>query len=49
MERAIADDEAWLAEIEAEEAEADAKREAWLAEQPEPIDYIAANYQEGWL
>lgn len=31
------------------EAEQKAEHEARLAEQPEPIDYVAANYQEGWL
>lgn len=27
----------------------DAEEEAALAEMPEPIDYVAANYQDGWL
>jgi len=38
--------EARCAEIDAEQA-----REllAWQAEQPEKIDYVAANYQDGWL
>lgn len=49
MDRAIAEQEEYLAEIEAEEAEYKAKREAWLAEQPEAIDYVACHYQEGWL
>ena len=31
------------------EAEQELERLAWLAEQPEKIDYVAANYQEGWL
>ena len=30
-------------------AEQERERLAWLAEQPEKIDYVAANYQEGWL
>ena len=30
-------------------AEQERERLAWQAEQPEPIDYVAANYQEGWL
>ena len=30
-------------------AQQEAEYDAWLAEQPEKIDYVAANYQEGWL
>lgn len=44
---------AYEAEYLARQAEIDAEQErerlAWLAEQPEKIDYVAANYQEGWL
>lgn len=44
---------AYEAEYQARQAEIDAEQErerlAWLAEQPEKIDYVAANYQEGWL
>ena len=29
--------------------EQEAERAAWLAEQPEAIDYVACRYQEGWL
>lgn len=49
MDRAIAEDEAWLREIQEEEAQLKLERDAWLAEQPEPIDYVACHYQEGWL
>jgi hypothetical protein len=31
------------------EAERAAEEDARRAEDPEPIDYVAANYQEGWL
>lgn len=31
------------------EAEQEKERLAWLAEQPEPIDYVACHYQAGWL
>ena len=44
---------AYEAEYRAMQAEIDAEQErerlVWLAEQPEKIDYVAANYQEGWL
>lgn len=44
---------AYEAKYQARQAEIDAEQErerlAWLAEQPEKIDYVAANYQEGWL
>ena len=44
---------AYEAEYQVRQAEIDAEQErerlAWLAEQPEKIDYVAANYQEGWL
>ena len=30
-------------------AEQERERLAWLAEQPEPIDYVACKHQEGWL
>lgn len=49
MERAVADEEAWLKQEQEWEAERAAEHEAWLAEQPEPIDYVACHYQEGWL
>lgn len=49
MERAIREDEEWLAQEQAWEAEKQAEHEAWLAEQPEPIDYVACKHQEGWL
>ena len=37
---------AHCAEIDAEQ---ERERLAWLAEQPEPIDYVACKHQEGWL
>ena len=44
---------AYEAEYKARQAEIDAEQErerlAWLAEQPEKIDYVACKYQEGWL
>lgn len=49
MERAVADEETWLKQEQEWEAERAAEHEAWLAEQPEPIDYVACHYQEGWL
>jgi hypothetical protein len=49
MERAIADEEDWLKQEQEWEAEQEAERAAWLAEQPEQIDYVAANYQDGWI
>lgn len=49
MDRVIEEDEAWLREIQEEEAQLKLERDAWLAEQPEPIDYVACHYQEGWL
>ena len=30
-------------------AEQERERLAWLADQPEPIDYVACKHQEGWL
>lgn len=39
----------WEIQEAAYRAEQEAEHAAWLAEQPLPIDYIAANYQEGWL
>lgn len=49
MIAAIAADEEWMRQEEEWEAECAAKKAAWLAEQPEPIDYVACRYQEGWL
>lgn len=44
---------AYEAEYQARQAEIDAEQELerlkWLVEQPEKIDYVAANYQDGWL
>jgi hypothetical protein len=49
MERVIEEDEAYIEHCKQVEAEQEAERAAWLAEQPEPIDYVACRYQEGWL
>lgn len=49
MDRAIQEQEEYLREIEEEEARWEAEAAAKRAEDPEPIDYVAANYQEGWL
>lgn len=49
MERAIREDEEFLRMIEEEEAQKNAEKAAWLAEQPEQIDYVACKHQEGWL
>ena len=49
IEASIRADEDWLAQEEAWEAEREAEEAAARAELPEPIDYVAANYQEGWL
>lgn len=51
--RELENQAAYEAEYQARQVEIDAEQErerlAWLAEQPEKIDYVAANYQEGWL
>jgi len=39
----------WEAEMEEMRKHDEAEHAAWLAEQPEPIDYVACHYQEGWL
>jgi hypothetical protein len=49
MEAQIAADAEWQRQEEEYRLEEDAKRAAWLAEQPETIDYVACRYQEGWL
>ena len=49
MENEIKREEEWQRQEEEYRLEEEAKRAAWLAEQPEKIDYVAANYQEGWL
>lgn len=49
IEADIAREQDWLAQEEAWEAEKQAEHEAWLAEQPEPIDYVACHHQDGWL
>lgn len=51
--RELENQAAYEAEYQVRQVEIDAEEErerlAWLAEQPEKIDYVAANYQEGWL
>lgn len=49
LESARADEEAYLEHIEEEAAREAAQREMDAAEAPEPIDYVACKYQEGWL
>jgi len=49
MESQAEADAQWEIQEAAYRAEQEAEHAAWLAEQPEPIDYVAANYQEGWL
>lgn len=48
-ERAIAADAEWERQEEEYRLEQEAEKAAWLAEQPEQIDYVACRYQEGWL
>ncbi len=48
-EREIAAQEEWDRQEEEYRLEQEAERAAWLAEQPEQIDYVACRYQEGWL
>lgn len=49
MEAAIEADAQWEAEMEEMRKHDEAEHAAWLAEQPEPIDYVACHYQDGWL
>jgi hypothetical protein len=49
MAAQIAADAEWQKQEEEYRLEEEAKRAAWLAEQPEKIDYVACHYQEGWL
>jgi aminoglycoside phosphotransferase len=49
MESQAEADAQWEIQEAAYRAEQEAEHAAWLAEQPLPIDYVAANYQEGWL
>lgn len=49
MEDEIRREEEWLKEEEAYRLEQEAERAAWLAEQPEAIDYVACHHQDGWL
>lgn len=49
MDAQIEADAEWERREEEFRLEQDAERAAWLAEQPEKIDYVACRYQEGWL
>lgn len=49
MEASIRADEEWEAEMEEMRKHDEALHAAWLAEQPEPIDYVACHHQDGWL
>lgn len=49
LEQQAAYDAEYEAHYKEIEAEQEKERLAWLAEQPEKIDYVAHNYQEGWL
>lgn len=49
MEEAIERDLAWEDQIRAWKAEEEAFFAARQAEQPLPIDYYAARYQDGWI
>jgi hypothetical protein len=49
MEDEIRREEEWLRQEEEYRLEQEAEKAAWLAEQPEAIDYVACKHQEGWL
>jgi hypothetical protein len=49
MESQAEYDAEWERQEEAYRLEQEAEHAAWLAEQPEAIDYVACHYQEGWL
>lgn len=49
IEAQIEADAEWERQEEEYRLQDEAERAAWLAEQPEPIDYVACRYQEGWL
>lgn len=49
IEQEILREEEWERQEAAYRAEQEAEHAAWLAEQPEPIDYVACKHQEGWL
>jgi hypothetical protein len=49
VEEAIRADEEWDRLEEEYRIQQEAEHEAWLAEQPEPIDYVACRHQDGWL
>jgi hypothetical protein len=49
LDRAIEADAEWDRQEEEYRLEQEAEHAAWLAEQPEAIDYVACHYQEGWL
>ena len=49
MEDEIRREEEWQRQEEEYRLEQEAEHQAWLAEQPEPIDYVACHHQDGWL
>jgi len=49
MEDEIRREEEWQRQEEEYRLEQEAEKAAWLAEQPEAIDYVACKHQEGWL
>lgn len=49
MEMQVESDAEWQKREEEYRAEQEKEHAAWLAEQPERIDYVACKYQEGWL
>jgi hypothetical protein len=49
MEDEIRREEEWQRQEEEYRLEQEAEKAAWLADQPEAIDYVACKHQEGWL
>jgi len=49
MQASIEREAEWDRQEEEYRLEQEAERAAWLAEQPEPIDYVACKHQDGWL
>lgn len=49
MQASIEREAEWDRQEEEYRLEQEAEHAAWLAEQPEPIDYVACKHQDGWL
>ncbi len=49
MERSIEEDKFWAEQAEHEAELMEASLEPMMDDQPDPIDYVACHYQEGWL